>query len=331
MMKRAAFILFACIFCAEVGITQASRSGAFYAMTEIKIAAEKYPEMNSWSATVYARGGERKYQLSKELPYDVPYPAIYLSDDGRSVLVMSFEGLIEFYDERGHLVRKSPAFPSPTPDYERVITCSVAGDMAGFAVSESGGMNPRLILTDLEGREMQDIQLAGTHAGQVHVSSTGNHILAGSYSSDDEIRLSTVLFEASGKVMGEFDLLFRHADISEDDEVVALADRNVLLMAGLDPHSPAMRWTTGGAGRVITDVKVVGGFAAAVVEEISIEAGEPVYNSPTLVVVDRTGLVAATRTLTGTSLRPAVLRAVGSTVTVSSENLFVTLDVSTIH
>jgi hypothetical protein len=82
---------------------------------------------------------------------------------------------------------------------------------------------------------------------------------------------------------------------------------------------------------VITDVKVAGGFVAAVVEEIRIEAGKPVYASPSLVVVNRNGQVAASRTLTGTSSRPAVLRAEGSTLTLSSESGFVTLDVSTIR
>lgn len=312
-------------------LEEARRSGAFYAETEIRAEAEKYPEMNSWTTTVYARGGETRYKLSREVPYDVPFPTIYVADDGRSVLVISFDGLIEFHDQGGTLVRKISPFPLATTDYERVITCSVAGDRTAFVVSESRGTNARLIVTDLEGHETQNIQLTGEHAGQVFVSNSGSHVLAGSYSSDDKIRLSTVLFDRLGKPIREFDLLFRHADISEDDELVVVADRNALLIAGLDARGPAMRWTTGSTGKVITDVKVVGRFAAAVVEAISMEEGKPVYNSPTLMVVDRTGQVAATRTLTGTSSRPATLRAEGSTVTLSNEKLFVTLDVSTIR
>jgi hypothetical protein len=247
------------------------------------------------------------------------------------VLVISLDGLIEFYDQSGNIVGKISPFPLATPDYERVITCSIAGDRAGFVVSESRGTNARLILTDLEGHEAQNIQLAGKHAGQVYVSNSGSHLLASSYSSDDKIRLSTVLFERLGKSIHEFDMLFRHADISEDDELVVMTDRNALLIAGLDARASAVRWTTGSTERVITDVKVVGGLVAAVVEEISIEAGKPVYTSPSLVVVDRKGQVVATRTLTGTSSRPAVLRAEGSTATLSTGNLSVTLDVTTIR
>jgi len=330
-MKPVSLILFACVFWIEAVIAQTSRNGDFYAETEIRAAAEKYPEMNSWTATVYARGAERKYQLSREVPYDVPYPAIYLSDDGRSLLVISFDGLIEFYNERGNLVQKLLPFPSPTPDYERVITCSVAGDRAGFVVSESRGTNARLILTDLEGHEPQNIQLEGKHAGQVYVSNSSRHVLASSYSSDDKIKLSTFLFDRLGKSIHEFDILFRHADISEDDELAVVADRNALLIAGLDARAPAIRWTTGSTERVITDVKVIGGFVAAVVEEISIEAGKPVYNSPSLMLVDRKGQVVATRTHTGTFPHPAVLHTEGSTATLSTGNLSVTLDVSTIR
>jgi hypothetical protein len=330
-MKRLSLIPFAFAFCVGAVIAQTSRSGDFYAETEIRVAAEKYLERNLWTATVYARGAERKYQLSREVPYDVPFPTIYLSDDGRSVLVISLDGLIEFYDQSGNIVGKISPFPLATPDYERVITCSIAGDRAGFVVSESRGTNARLILTDLEGHEAQNIQLAGKHAGQVYVSNSGSHLLASSYSSDDKIKLATVLFDKLGKLIREFDLLFRHADISEDDELVVITDRNALLIAALDARALAIRWTTGSTERVITDVKVVGGLVAAVVEEISIEAGKPVYTSPSLVVVDRKGQVVATRTLTGTSSRPAVLRAEGSTVTLSNENLFVTLDVATIR
>jgi WD40 repeat protein len=330
-MKRLSLIPFAFAFCVGAVIAQTSRSGDFYAETEIRVAAEKYLERNLWTATVYARGAERKYQLSREVPYDVPFPTIYLSDDGRSVLVISLDGLIEFYDQSGNIVGKISPFPLATPDYERVITCSIAGDRAGFVVSESRGTNARLILTDLEGHEAQNIQLAGKHAGQVYVSNSGSHLLASSYSSDDKIRLSTVLFERLGKSIHEFDMLFRHADISEDDELVVMTDRNALLIAGLDARASAVRWTTGSTERVITDVKVVGGLVAAVVEEISIEAGKPVYTSPSLVVVDRKGQVVATRTLTGTSSRPAVLRAEGSTATLSTGNLSVTLDVTTIR
>lgn len=330
-MRLFALTLVTFAFCVEAVIAQTSRSGDFYAETEIKAVAEKYPEMNLWTATVYARGAERKYQLSREVPYDVPYPAIYLPDDGRSMLVISFEGLIEFHNERGYRVRKLSPFPSSTPDYERVLTCSVAGGMAGFVVSESRGMNARLILTDLEGKEMQDIRLEGKHAGQVYISNTGSYVLAGSYSSDDGIRLSTALFDESRKLIREFEISFRHADISEDDGLVVVADRSALLIAALDARGPAVRWTTGSRERAITDVKFVGGFAAAVVEGITIQAGKPVYDSPTLVVVDRTGQVAATRALLGTSSRPAVLRAVGSTVSLSNEDHIVTVDASTIR
>jgi hypothetical protein len=330
-MKQVTLILFAFVFSIEAVMAQTSRSGAFYAETEIKTAAAKYPELNSWTATVYARGGERKYQISRQVPYDVPYPTIYVANNGRSVLVISFDGLIEFYDRSGTLVRKISAFPLASPDYERVITCSIAGEVAAFDVSESQGTNARLILTDLEGHETQSTPLTGKHAGQVYISNSGSHLLAGSYSSDNEIKLTTVLFDKLGKSIHEFEMLFRHADISEDDELVVVADRNRLLIAGLDTRAPATHWTTGSTERVITDVKIAGGFVAAVVEEIRIEAGKPVYVSPSLVVVDRKGQVAASRTLTGTSSRPAVLRSEGSTVTLSNESAFVTLDVSTIR
>ena len=81
----------------------------------------------------------------------------------------------------------------------------------------------------------------------------------------------------------------------------------------------------------MTDVKAVGGFAAVVVEGISIEAGTPVYNSPSLVVVDREGRVLMTSTLTGSFPQPAVLRIEGSNVTISHGSLSLTLDVSTIR
>ena len=68
-----------------------SRDGSHHAIVEREGNAKRWPEVNSWKASVYER--DRKlYEIAKEIPFDQQFPAVQISDGGGSVLSFSFEG-----------------------------------------------------------------------------------------------------------------------------------------------------------------------------------------------------------------------------------------------
>ncbi|MEK9137068.1 MAG: hypothetical protein AAB393_08095, partial [Bacteroidota bacterium] len=305
MMKRILYILLGVTLGLAQLAAQVSRNGNYHFRTEIGLAAKKYPEKTSWMVSVYNKAGAREYTIAKEVPYDVGFPAVYLADDGACVVVSSFNGMVEFYASDGYVVGTLAPFPSPLPDYERTIYCSVADEQAAFAVSESHSSSARLLLTDLRGNRIWDRPLEGKSAGGVFLSDKGSYVLACSYSSDGGVRRSSVLLNATGELLRMFNTLFRTADISEESGHLVLADRNDVLIASLEMSGAEAWWRTRKKENVVTAVKCSAGFVAAVVESVSVESGAPIYHNPNIVVLNGRGEVLLTRSLHGSSGQPS--------------------------
>lgn len=315
-MVRPFFIAF--LLMTSLGRAQTSRSGAFHADIQIQDGAAKYPGLSGWVATVSDEAGSVRYRLSKEVPYDVPYPALYLSDvDGRSVAVSSFNGTIEYVDGRGNVTRVLTPFGEGTPEYERNIKCSIAGARAAFLLSSPLWSNARVFMTNLDGDEVWTVDLEGTHAGEVFLAANGKYLVAGSYVAGVSPRFVTVLFDGRGTMVRTFDMLFRYADISAEGGQLALTDRNSILLTTTQPEAPVVRWSTDSRDRIITGVCFFDAFIALTTEQILVEDGTPYYTDPRLVVLDAHGMLRATRVLEGKSKNPVQLVRKGSEVVMS--------------
>jgi hypothetical protein len=304
----------------------------FYAEVEIHATAKKWPEGNSWKATVYDSAGALRYQIAKEVPYDVQYPAIRLSDARARCIVFSpFEGWIEFYDGEGNIAGTMSPFVGEAPTYERILKCSVAGGRAAFLVSEPLTASARVMLTDLEGNEIWNVSLSLETAAEVFLSTNGEYVLAGSYTSGDRIERSTVLLDRSSKVLRTFDTIFRHADFAEEDRRVVFTERNGIVLASIDGKEPSVRWSTKDRNEVVTGVRFVAGHVGIVVEKVTLETGKPLYNNPQLVVLNQQGQQVLNKQLHQISEDPASLKIDGKTLTVSSGSSKLEVDVGKIE
>ncbi len=285
-----------------------SRDGAFVAVVTWTGNAASYPVRNAWNASVFTRSGERSYDVSMEIPYDVPFPAVYLSDTGEAIVVQAFDGVIDYYDRRGNRIASLRPFGSVEPEHEQVVRCSVAGGRAAFLVSSPIRQHARLFVTDLSGNELWQMTMTEQFAGEVFLSHDAGVLCTCTYSSMGEISRNTVVTDGVGSVLRTIPVLFRHADVSADNRYLVLSERNAVLIGKVHGESwePA-RWSTGERSRIITSVMFIDGIVAAAVDSVDMSEGFPMYRSPEIVVVDSSAAVLRRHSLAVSSKTPSVL------------------------
>ena len=312
-------LLVCCTLASAYGGVQYSRGRTYYAVVVQQGGARQFPDQNLWRATVYHRSGVLQYQLEQRVPYDLQFPALYLSDDaGQAIVVSTFEARVEFYDGRGNLVRVVHPSASGGPTYERIVKCSVAGSRAALLVSSPDASHAEVFFTAVDGTEMWRRTLPHDTAGELFLASDGTYLVAGCYASDREIVASTVLFDAHGGIVRTLEALFRNADIDPERNILALSSRNELVLESLDGLARRVSWSTARAEEIITGIRLVDGHAAAAVETVDLGSGAPVYARSALVVTDRSGEEVERRVLEGSSSHPAVLEVEEDAIIISS-------------
>ncbi len=226
-MKSLACIPGLLLLCASlVSPAAAQREGEATAEVSIRGGAKRWPEANRWTAAV-KRGGEDRvsYTLEKEVPYGAPYPAAQTIDpDGRSLVVDSFDGVVELYDGAGILVRTWRPFAGSGPDHERILKCLPADNGVLFLCSEPGSGNARLVKTDINLKVLWSRGLSGQSAAEMAVSGDGGIVAVCSYSSDPGFHFETMIVDAGGSVLRALPSLFRTGDIDAEGDRFLLTD-----------------------------------------------------------------------------------------------------------
>jgi hypothetical protein len=305
MMNRFLLLLLPAFLLAPT-LAQQSRNGEYSARVHTRSGAKNAREHNMWTATIFHKNGRQRFQLSKEIAFDVQFPSLSVADNGACIVIHSFEGAIEFYHAAGALAKTLFPFGKRTTEYEQNIKCSTAGTKAVFLFSPTAEQRATILATDLSGNELWRSPLNGKQSGEVFLSSDAKFVAAGSYTFGETILRATELFDVSGKVVRSFDFLFRQADIADDGRVL-LAEREKVLFASLSNTQKPVRWNAGGANQVITTARIVDKFSAVVVETGNLPNGKLVYQNPSLVVFNTHGKEIARTKLNSSSQSPAQL------------------------
>ncbi len=305
MMNR--FLLLFVSFCfLTSALAQQSRNEEFSVRVQTRSGAKNAREHNTWTATVVDKNGRQRFQLSKEIAFDVQFPFLSVADNGACIVISSFDGVIEFYGATGTLSKTLLPFGKRTAEYEQNIKCSAAGSKAALLYSSPHDERSSLLMTDLDGNELWRATLKGKQAGEVFLSSDAKFVAAGSYTFSEKILRMTEVFDVSGKAVRSFSFLFRQADIADDGRVL-LAEREKVLFASLSNNHNGVQWNAAGANQVITSARIVGNFSAIVVETGNLPKGKLVYQNPSLVVFNKHGKEIARTKLNSSSPSPAQL------------------------
>jgi hypothetical protein len=305
-MMKGFLLLFLPIFLLAPALAQQSRNGEFSALVQTRSGAKNACEHNTWAATVVDKNGRQRFQLSKEIAYDVQFPFLSVADNGACIVINSFEGVVEFYSPSGNLDKTLLPFGKRTAEYEQNIKCSTAGSKAALFFSSSESERASLLITDLDGNELWCAALNGKQAGEVFLSSNAKFVAAGSYTPGENILRTTEVFDAAGRAIRSFAFLFRQADIGDDGRVL-LAEREKALFASLFNNQNAVQWNAVGANQVITTARIIGTGSAIVLETGNLPNGKLVYQNPSLVVFNANGKEIARIKLNSSSQRPAQL------------------------
>ncbi len=299
-------VLVIVVFFAIVAQAQSSRYGAFSASITKTGNAKNSREHNTWTAGILDRNGKTQYHISREIPFDMQYPSIYVGDDGSAVVLYVFVGAIDFYNANGDLIRTLEPFGRKTAEHEQMIKCSMAGDRASFLLSTPNIENAELVMTNLQGMELWRKQLRGRQAAEVFLSSDAKYVAAGSYTINATLENFTELFGEEGQPLQTLSTVFRFADFSPDGRFV-FSDRNAVTVTRANADTPGFVWKTERREHVVTGVKVVGNAVVCTVEDVQMDSGIPTYNNPMLVALNGQGKALRSARLAVTSTSPSVI------------------------
>lgn len=302
---------------------QASRSGDFVATTERVGGAKSHPEFNTWNASIRDRAGNLQYRITREVPFDSPYPSIALFDNGEAVVENAFDGTVDFYGSAGSLLKSVFPFGEATAEHEQIIKVSTAGEQAVVLVSSPHRDAAVLMMFDGGGRELWRKSLDGVHAAEVFLSDDAAVAVAGVYTMKESLESYTHVFNGLGESLMRVPGHFRCADVSRNH--IVLGDRNSVRSFAIGNPTPHFSWSTVSPAYVVTDVRIADTRVVCSVEKIEIIGGMPTYINPSLVILDSVGSVAVRREVTSASVRPATLLVSGGTATLSAEGGSTTL------
>jgi hypothetical protein len=297
----------------------AQRSGEATAEVSVRGGAKRWPEANRWTATV-KRGGEDRvsYTVEKEVPYGAPYPAIQTIDpDGRSLVVDSFDGVVELFDAAGILVRTWKPFAGSGPDHERILKCVAAKDGVVFLCSEPGSVSARVMKTDINLKMLWSRTLSGQSAGELVVSGDGGIVAVCSYSSDPGFLFETLIVDAGGAVLGALPSLFRAGDIDPEGDRFLLTDGRSVVWGNVRGDLEAGRWRLPEEAAVVSDARLIpGGGCVLVLQRVQATADGLRYIQPELLLLDSEARITGRKKMIGESERQATLLFESGKVTV---------------
>jgi hypothetical protein len=288
----------------------AQRNGEATAEVSIRGGAKRWPEANRWTAVVKRGGQDRvSYTLEKEIPYGAPSPAVQTIDpDGRSLVVDSFDGVVELYDGAGVLQSTWRPFAERGPDHERILKCLPVKNGVILLCSEPGSGNARLMKTDIDLKVLWSRDLSGQSAGELVVSGDGGIVAVCSYSSDPEFSFETVIVDADGSVLRTLPSLFRTGDIDNEPGRFLLTDGRSVFLGDLPGEGRVATWSVPEKENVVSGARLTpGGGCVLVLQRVQANAEGLLYIEPELRVLDGEAQMSGKRKLNGESERQAAL------------------------
>lgn len=286
------------------------------------------PFYRSFSLELVDSGGGVRYTIARAVPYDAPYPDVYVSDYGEVILLDPFNGTASFYDTDGDPLYSLEFFKDEAPELERVLQADVAGTNVAFLWSDPHNPSAQLGLYDVEGNPRWTKSLDQPFAYRLEflprdefVGELDRLIIASTYDapSSTEPAVTTSVVSVLGDVLARFRVLFRHADYSLKAHLLVLADQSTAVAVRTGDLLEQWNWRLSAldSGRVITAV-VVGDEGHVVIETAAVTMGSLgwVFLDPAVLLFQRDGTLVWRRDLPGVQFTSSKLKIVDSVLKV---------------
>ena len=323
MIKTTLRILSLMSYLALLATAQDSRLGTYHAARYMDGRAQTAREINRLTVTISDREGTSLYTIAKALAYDVGIPAIGVFESGSCVLLDAFHGILEFYDQRGTLVRTVRLFKEALPELERMMPYAVHDHVVSLAVSEPDRPGVRVFRFTEQGEWLFETDLTGRFATGVVLSNSGAVCAVGTaYWDERGLEETTVLLTGDGTIAGSVPFGCFLGAFSENDSLLFVATRRDQALVSVVDRA-MVSGSMNEAGSLILDVCPHGNaFYVLAASTPLLEEGLWHYSSPSVVRVDARGVREQVLGQAGHPFTTARLQSVDGTLRLEMDGTF---------
>lgn len=209
--------------------------GQYSLSVELLGGAQRAGETNLFRAVVMRNGNAVK-TIERVIPYDVPFPASFIHEEtGITVLSYSFDGFVEVYDNKGNKQWVYNFFKEMEPNYERTITVALGATSIAFNTSDVTLPNAVVLKFSVTGEKLWETSLPYAMGYEIAMSNNEHTVVAGSYIfKDGSVNQAASLIDEKGALKKNFDILFRKASFSKDNQFIALSTTKEVMVIATD-------------------------------------------------------------------------------------------------
>ncbi|MEN8192207.1 MAG: hypothetical protein ABFS12_05290, partial [Bacteroidota bacterium] len=192
--------------------------------------SESVGVFNTVEYSVADKNGSILYKITNQTDYDIPYSHLYAFENGGSVLISSFYGMLTFYNSSGTKITDKMIKENVIGEYERSIKAVVDNNSLiiqfgelndNFSTIQKYGFNGRLVssikieLTNINGLAYSE------KLGQIYLS----HV---EWNNDGSADKKVSLFNEIGQVQKQYDAFFDKGFFTGDNRFVAFSNKTLL-------------------------------------------------------------------------------------------------------
>jgi hypothetical protein len=196
--------------------SQSGVSSKFYTDRSVSYSAKSPGDKSEISFKVFS-GEEKKYEFSRMINYDEPFPSLQVFEDGSAALIYSFDGRVERFNMKGKFEGELNLFKEGKADYERSVYSSVSGDLLVLGISGLNLNNCEIIVLNNYGNLINRFNIDSDYLSGILISQPNNLIAVSTYSWEYESLIEVIKFySVDGKLNDSISGQFSSAKIVED-------------------------------------------------------------------------------------------------------------------
>lgn len=198
------------------GFVLAQEKSGFDVEKEIAGNARKMVETNTIEFKVMKNQIEL-YTIKRQLDYDIPFPDLKVFNNGRSVLINSFDGTLTFFEKDGIESLKTKIFKGISIKYERTIHAAVDENRLVITLSQPGMKRSMVQYYSADGSLIKDWEVEkGFINGLQYFKQKGLLALSGYEWQNETLIKSLLFFNDSGVLISEIAHNFTNGSFTTD-------------------------------------------------------------------------------------------------------------------
>jgi hypothetical protein len=227
------------------------------------------------------------YTIKRNIDFDIPHPGIAIFDDGKAVLINSFNASLEFYNQSGILVNTAALFDDREVTYERSIFYDAEDDLLGVLVSQPEYEQSQVMLFNSDGIKLNSWQFEAKNASGIKISEDQSAIAVSGFNWFHNLVELTNFYTIEGKLNQSFPFKFNKAKFNQE-EFVGITNKSACY---IDLSSGLLVWSKEAAGeRLFADVNISEDKINLIeTERPLLESGKWIYSKLILKSLDKSG------------------------------------------